>query len=55
MKSALAVMAACLIALPASAQVDQVTTPPPNLVVSNYDSVPVGPFGGFIYSLAYQF
>jgi hypothetical protein len=30
----------------AEAQVDQVTTPPPNLVLSNYNSVPVGPFGG---------
>src|SRR5262245_14743497 len=38
--------AACLLASPAFAQVDQVTTPPPNLVLSNYDSVPVGPFGG---------
>jgi hypothetical protein len=36
----------CLIALPASAQVDQVVTPPPNLVLANYDNVPVGPFGG---------
>ena len=46
MKTGLALWAACLIAPPASAQVDQVTTPPPNLVVSNYDNVPVGPFGG---------
>ena len=46
MRIALVCAAASLIALPASAQVDQVTTPPPNLVVSNYDSVPVGPFGG---------
>jgi hypothetical protein len=38
--------AACLIALPASAQVDQVATAPQNLVLSNYNSVPVGPFGG---------
>jgi hypothetical protein len=36
----------CLASSPAGAQVDQVTTPPPNLVLSNYDSVPVGPFGG---------
>jgi hypothetical protein len=42
----LAVAAACLFALPASAQVDQVVTPPPNLVLANYDNVPVGPFGG---------
>jgi hypothetical protein len=45
MKPAL-VAAACLLAPPAFAQVEQVTTPPPNLVISNYDSVPVGPFGG---------
>src|SRR5262245_4309569 len=36
----------CVMAAPALAQVDQVVTPPPNLVLSNYDSVPVGPFGG---------
>jgi len=43
----LAVTAAlCLAAHPAYAQVDQVVTPPPNLVLANYDSVPVGPFGG---------
>ena len=46
MKTSLAFCAVCLIASPVVAQVDQVTTPPPNLVVSNYDSVPVGPFGG---------
>lgn len=40
------VAGAFLIALPASAQVDQVVTPPPNLVLANYDNVPVGPFGG---------
>ena len=28
----------------AAAQVDQVTTPPLNLVLSNYNSVPVGPY-----------
>jgi len=32
-------------AAPAHAQ-DQVTTPPPSLVLNNYASVPVGPFGG---------
>src|SRR6516164_8300739 len=37
---------ACLGARPAAAQVAEVTTPPPNLIVPNYDSVPVGPFGG---------
>jgi hypothetical protein len=31
---------------PVSAQIDQVVTPPPNLVLANYDNVPVGPFGG---------
>ena len=46
MKTALAFAVVCLLASPTSAQVDQVTTPPPNLVLSNYDSVPVGPFGG---------
>jgi hypothetical protein len=40
------VAGAFLIALPASAQVEQVVTPPPNLILPNYDSVPVGPFGG---------
>jgi hypothetical protein len=34
------------VAAPALGQVEQVTTPPPNLVISNYNSVPVGPFGG---------
>jgi hypothetical protein len=45
-RTGLALAAACFLALPASAQVDQVVTPPPNLVLSNYYSVPVGPFGG---------
>src|SRR6185503_4201896 len=45
-RTGLALAAACFLALPASAQVDQVVTPPPNLVLANYDSVPVGPFGG---------
>ena len=26
--------------------VDQVATVPPNIVLANYDNVPVGPFGG---------
>jgi len=30
----------------AAAQIDQVATPPPNIVLSNYNSVPVGPYGG---------
>jgi hypothetical protein len=46
MKTSLALGVVCLLAIPASAQVDQVATPPPNLVLANYDSVPVGPFGG---------
>ena len=46
MKTGLAFAALGLIALPAAAQVDQVVTPPPNLVLANYDNVPVGPFGG---------
>jgi hypothetical protein len=46
MRTSLAFVVTSLIALPASAQVDQVATPPPNLVLSNYESVPVGPFGG---------
>jgi hypothetical protein len=33
------------VVVPATAQ-DQVTTPPPSLVLNNYASVPVGPFGG---------
>jgi len=36
----------CLAAHPVTAQVAEVTTPPTNLLVPNYDSVPVGPFGG---------
>jgi hypothetical protein len=35
-----------LLAAPVCGQTDQVTTPPPNLILSNYGSVPVGPFGG---------
>jgi hypothetical protein len=37
---------AALVSTPALAQVDQVVTPPRNLVLSNYNSVPVGPYGG---------
>jgi hypothetical protein len=42
-------MTAAACAWPASSlaqSVDQVAAPPPNLVLGNYDSVPVGPFGG---------
>jgi len=42
----LAFYAACLVAAPAFAQIDAVSTPPPNLVLNNYNSVPVGPYGG---------
>jgi len=37
---------ACLPPAPAAAQSDPVTTLPPNLVLSNYNSAPVGPYGG---------
>jgi hypothetical protein len=46
MKVALALCAVCFVANSALAQVEQVVTPPPNLVLDNYNSVPVGPFGG---------
>jgi len=39
-------VAACLAPGDASAQTDAVTTPPPNLVIANYNSAPVGPYGG---------
>lgn len=38
--------AVCVISTEASAQIDLVTTPPPNLVLSNYNSAAIGPFGG---------
>jgi hypothetical protein len=41
-----AILLLLLAAVPAAAQTDSVTTPPPNLVLSNYNSTPVGPFGG---------
>jgi hypothetical protein len=46
MKTLAISLLALLAALPASAQIDPVTTAPVNLVLNNYDSVPVGPFGG---------
>jgi len=46
MKIRTGVLLACLVSSPALAQVDQVITPPQNLVLSNYNSVPVGPYGG---------
>src|SRR5262249_3904479 len=44
----LAIAAAVLVtaARPAAAQTDIATTPPPNVVLSNYNGVPAGPFGG---------
>src|SRR5262249_11694416 len=42
----LAVALGNMFASRAFAQSDQVLTPPPNLVIPNYYSVPVGPFGG---------
>jgi hypothetical protein len=46
MKRSALLVISWLASSPAAAQIEQVTTPPPNLVLSNYDSVPVGPFGG---------
>lgn len=46
MKTAFLCGLICLTAAQAFAQVEEVTTPPPNLVLANYNSVPVGPFGG---------
>src|SRR5262245_34923490 len=40
------ILAACVIPSIAFAQAEPVTTPPPNLVVPNYNTVPVGPFAG---------
>src|SRR5262245_4570740 len=37
---------ACLLSPTLFAQTDLVTTPPPNLVIPNYNSAAVGPFGG---------
>jgi hypothetical protein len=46
MKTLAMLVVCCLVSARAAAQVEEVTTPPPNLVVPNYDTVPVGPFGG---------
>ena len=43
---ALSIAAICLTPSGALAQATQVTTPPPNMVISNYNSTAVGPFGG---------
>ena len=45
MKATMLVILTLAAAVPANAQ-DEVTTPPPSLVLNNYASVPVGPFGG---------
>jgi hypothetical protein len=37
---------ACLVAARVSAQTDLVLTPPPNLIIANYNTAPVGPYGG---------
>jgi hypothetical protein len=44
----LPIVVVCLAVRPSilGAQVDQVVTPPPNIVLANYNGVPVGPFGG---------
>jgi hypothetical protein len=44
--TATAILAACVVPAIAFAQAEPVTTPPPNLVVPNYNTVPVGPFAG---------
>jgi hypothetical protein len=46
MKTFAILVFAFLVSIPATAQIDQVLTPPPNLVLNNYDMVPVGPYGG---------
>jgi hypothetical protein len=46
MRIGISVVLGCLVSSPALAQVDQVITAPQNLVLSNYNSVPVGPYGG---------
>jgi hypothetical protein len=46
MRTVLTLVMVLLGAVPAFAQTDQVTTAPPNVVLSNYDNVPVGPYGG---------
>src|SRR5262245_59545703 len=39
-------LAVCLVSTRVWAQTELVTTPPPNLVVANYNSTSVGPYGG---------
>ena len=45
-KIAIVLIAGCLVPTKVWAQADQVTTPPPNLVIANYNSAAVGPYGG---------
>lgn len=46
MKPLALVALALRISMPVGTPVDQVVTPPSNLVLNNYDTVPVGPYGG---------
>ena len=46
MRTSLLCLVICLTATAAFGQIEEVTTPPPNLVLPNYNTVPVGPFGG---------
>src|SRR5262245_23463950 len=41
-----AMLAGCFVSTRVWAQTDLVTTPPPNLVLTNYNSTSVGPYGG---------
>ena len=45
-KLALVLITGCLASADVWAQTDLVTTPPPNLVIANYNSTSVGPYGG---------
>src|SRR3954471_15154490 len=46
MRTSLFCLLICLTAAAAFGQIEEVTTPPLNLVLPNYNTVPVGPFGG---------
>jgi hypothetical protein len=39
-------IAGCVVAENGWAQEELITTPPPNLVIANYNSTSVGPYGG---------
>src|SRR6187397_1385029 len=45
-KIAIVLITGCLASTEVWAQADLVTTPPPNLVIANYNSAAVGPYGG---------